>query len=91
MMRRLAKGCPWATKSKSDSENVGKGRRKGSGIPAHPSCSWSHLECQQEVLVATPSPETGLQSSPWSRIQNKVKEFMEPLVTRTREKWQWFQ
>lgn len=59
MVRGLARGCPWATRSDGDSERGGKGRRKGSGVLVHPGCPWSHLECQQEVLAGTLSPTAG--------------------------------
>ncbi|XP_039105362.1 apolipoprotein C-IV isoform X1 [Hyaena hyaena] len=48
------------------------------------------VACQRRVPAASPStpPSTppGPAASPWSRVQDKVQE----LVTRAREKWQWF-
>ncbi|XP_043454577.1 apolipoprotein C-IV isoform X5 [Prionailurus bengalensis] len=44
------------------------------------------VPCQQEVPAATPSMPPELVDSPWSLMKDKVKT----LVTRTREKWQWF-
>uniref|UniRef100_A0A8P0P6F3 Apolipoprotein C-IV n=1 Tax=Canis lupus familiaris TaxID=9615 RepID=A0A8P0P6F3_CANLF len=41
---------------------------------------------QQAAPTESPSPPPRLVSSPWSLVPNKVKE----VVTRTREKWQWF-
>ena len=46
----------------------------------------SHLACQREVPAATPSMPPEPVDSPWSLMKDKVKT----LVTRTREKWQWF-
>ncbi|XP_019674938.2 apolipoprotein C-IV isoform X4 [Felis catus] len=42
--------------------------------------------CQREVPAATPSMPPEPVDSPWSLMKDKVKT----LVTRTREKWQWF-
>uniref|UniRef100_A0A452VFE9 Apolipoprotein C-IV n=1 Tax=Ursus maritimus TaxID=29073 RepID=A0A452VFE9_URSMA len=53
--------------------------------PAHMAL-WSHLGCLQAVPTESPSPQPGLASSSWSLVSDKVKT----LVTRTREKWQWF-
>ncbi|XP_052036951.1 apolipoprotein C-IV [Apodemus sylvaticus] len=39
-----------------------------------------------ESLSPTPSPE----SSRWSLVRARVMEMVEPLVTRTRDRWQWF-
>ncbi|XP_040313291.1 apolipoprotein C-IV isoform X3 [Herpailurus yagouaroundi] len=44
------------------------------------------VACQQEGPAATPSMPPELVDSPWSLMKGKVKT----LVTRTREKWQWF-
>ncbi|XP_049982244.1 apolipoprotein C-IV isoform X1 [Alexandromys fortis] len=37
-------------------------------------------------LLPTPSPEI----SRWSLVRARVMELVEPLVTRTRDRWQWF-
>lgn len=47
---------------------------------------WSRLAHQQAVPTESPSPQPGLVSGSWSLLPDKVKV----LVTRTREKWQWF-
>ncbi|XP_040590421.1 apolipoprotein C-IV isoform X3 [Mesocricetus auratus] len=39
-----------------------------------------------ESLVPTPSPE----NSRWSLVRARVMEMVQPLVTRTRDRWQWF-
>ncbi|CAH7387593.1 apolipoprotein C-IV [Phodopus roborovskii] len=38
-----------------------------------------------ESLIPTPSPE----SSRWSLVRARVMEMVKPLVTRTRDRWQW--
>lgn len=43
------------------------------------------------MLAGTPSPPQQQVSSSWNQVRNTVKNLMEPLVKRTREKWQWFQ
>ncbi|XP_057619267.1 apolipoprotein C-IV [Chionomys nivalis] len=39
-----------------------------------------------ESLLPTPSPEI----SRWSLVRARVMELVKPLVTRTRDRWQWF-
>ncbi|XP_073913700.1 apolipoprotein C-IV isoform X3 [Castor canadensis] len=40
--------------------------------------------------AGTPSPPTGQDESRWSLVQVRVRELVESLVTKTRERWQWF-
>ncbi|XP_041510217.1 apolipoprotein C-II isoform X2 [Microtus oregoni] len=39
-----------------------------------------------ESLLPTPTPEI----SRWSLVRARVMDLVEPLVTRTRDRWQWF-
>uniref|UniRef100_A0A8C2ME23 Apolipoprotein C-IV n=1 Tax=Cricetulus griseus TaxID=10029 RepID=A0A8C2ME23_CRIGR len=39
-----------------------------------------------ESLIPTPSPE----NSRWSLVRTRVMEMVKPLVTRTKDRWQWF-
>nr|XP_044989182.1 apolipoprotein C-IV isoform X2 [Jaculus jaculus] len=57
-------------------------------VPALPClCFWVLvLASVVEGLSPTPSPEV----SRWSLVRDRVKELVEPLVTRTRNRWQWF-
>ncbi|KAG8515345.1 Apolipoprotein C-IV [Galemys pyrenaicus] len=58
--------------------------------PAAQVALWSHLECQEIMPAGNSSPPGEPVSGPWSKVRGKMKEFVEPLVTRTRESWQWF-
>ncbi|XP_032983036.1 apolipoprotein C-IV isoform X2 [Rhinolophus ferrumequinum] len=48
-------------------------------------------ECQKKVFAGTLSPPPELVSSSWNQVRSRMTKLLEPLVTRTREKWQWFQ
>ncbi|XP_048185798.1 apolipoprotein C-IV [Perognathus longimembris pacificus] len=39
---------------------------------------------------ANPSPTPAPEGGRWSLVQTRVKELVEPLVTRTKDSWQWF-
>ncbi|XP_006142129.2 apolipoprotein C-IV isoform X1 [Tupaia chinensis] len=45
--------------------------------------------CQQGVAAGTPSPSLELEKSRWSLVPSRVRELVEPLVTKTRERWKW--
>ncbi|XP_004484100.3 apolipoprotein C-II isoform X1 [Dasypus novemcinctus] len=44
---------------------------------------------QEDAPAGTRTP-SGEETSRWSLVQSKVKELVQPLVTRTRERWQSF-
>ncbi|XP_047644749.1 apolipoprotein C-IV [Phacochoerus africanus] len=49
------------------------------------------VACQQAVLEETPTPSPEPKAShAWSLVPGKMKEWVQPLVTRTRERWEWF-
>uniref|UniRef100_A0A8D2DGU7 Apolipoprotein C-IV n=1 Tax=Sciurus vulgaris TaxID=55149 RepID=A0A8D2DGU7_SCIVU len=48
------------------------------------------LACVVACTHGTPSPQPGPEKSHWSLVRGKVKELVEPLMTRTKERWQWF-
>uniref|UniRef100_A0A2K6SHB9 Apolipoprotein C-IV n=1 Tax=Saimiri boliviensis boliviensis TaxID=39432 RepID=A0A2K6SHB9_SAIBB len=45
--------------------------------------------CQSEAYEGTPSPPPEQKKSHWNLVQSRMKEFLEPAVTRTRDRWQW--
>ncbi|ELW71092.1 apolipoprotein C-IV isoform X2 [Tupaia chinensis] len=47
------------------------------------------VACQQGVAAGTPSPSLELEKSRWSLVPSRVRELVEPLVTKTRERWKW--
>ncbi|GAB1291670.1 Apolipoprotein C-IV [Apodemus speciosus] len=42
------------------------------------------------MSTESPGPTPGPESSHWSLLRARVMEMVEPLVTRTRDRWQWF-
>ncbi|XP_007995349.1 apolipoprotein C-IV isoform X2 [Chlorocebus sabaeus] len=46
--------------------------------------------CQSEAYEGTPSPPPKLKMSHWSLVTGRMKELLEPVVNRTRDRWQWF-
>ncbi|XP_069313005.1 apolipoprotein C-IV [Eulemur rufifrons] len=62
-------------------------RKEGSsGVPAQPRCPLVPPSVSDPSASRKPKPPPELRNSHWSR----VKELMEPLATKTRERWQWF-
>ncbi|XP_050628311.1 apolipoprotein C-IV [Macaca thibetana thibetana] len=46
--------------------------------------------CQSEAYEGTPSPPPKLKMSHWSLVTGRMKELLEPVLNRTRDRWQWF-
>ncbi|XP_078216239.1 apolipoprotein C-IV isoform X1 [Callithrix jacchus] len=71
-------------------EHGGKGRRGGFQGPSPPQLpSGSNLACQSEADEGTPSPSPEQKTTHWNLVQSRMKELLEPAVTRTRDRWQW--
>nr|XP_012302182.1 apolipoprotein C-IV [Aotus nancymaae]P0DKW1.1 RecName: Full=Apolipoprotein C-IV; Short=Apo-CIV; Short=ApoC-IV; AltName: Full=Apolipoprotein C4; Flags: Precursor [Aotus nancymaae] len=45
--------------------------------------------CQSEAYEGTTSPPPEQKMSRWNLVQSRLKELLEPAVTRTRDRWQW--